>query len=72
MLEIKDTRTEGYVNFADLPIGTVYEDLDGYIGIKVDDDKVFFNNEDGVWELIIISNEKALPLKAELVITGRK
>jgi hypothetical protein len=72
MLEIKDARTEGYVNFADLPIGTVYEDLDGYIGIKVDDDKVFFNNEDGVWELIIISNEKALPLKAELVITGRK
>jgi hypothetical protein len=72
MLEIKDTRTEGYVNFADLPIGTVYEDLDGFIGIKVDHDKVFFNNEDGTWELIIISNEKALPLKAELVITGRK
>jgi hypothetical protein len=72
MLKVKDARMDGYVNFTDLPIGTVYEDLDGFIGIKVDENKVFFNNEDSGWELITISDEKTLPLKAELVITGRK
>lgn len=72
MLEIKDTRKSGYVDFIDLPIGAVYEDVNNCINIKVDHDKVFFKNEDGEWELIDIINERALPLDAELVIKGRK
>lgn len=72
MLEIKDTRMDGYVDFIDLPIGEVYEDNDGRVSIKVDHHKVFYNNEDGVWELIDIVNERALPLNAELVIKRRK
>lgn len=72
MLTIKDARTEGYVDFIDLPIGAVYEDVTCCINIKVDHNKAFFKNEDGVWELIDVINEKTLPLDAELVITGRK
>lgn len=72
MLKVKDTRTGGYVSFSVLPIGTVYEDFGGHINIKVDHHKTFFKNEDGVWELVDVVNENAIPLEAELIITGRK
>ena len=72
MLNIKDKRTNGVVCSKDLPIGAVYEDRNGLICIKVADNLVFYNNEDGVWELIDVNNEDALPLDAELVIKGRK
>lgn len=72
MLKIKDARTDGYADFIDLPIGAVYEDIGGRVNIKVDHDKVFFKNEDDVWELIDVINERTLPLDAELVIMGRK
>lgn len=71
MLKIKDTRAGGYADFIDLPIGTVYEDVGGHINIKVDYHQAFFKNEDGMWELIDVINEKTLPLDAELVIKGR-
>jgi hypothetical protein len=71
MLKVKDARTDGYADFIDLPIGAVYEDVTGCINIKVDHGMAFFRNEDGVWELIEVINEKTLPLDAELVIMGR-
>ena len=72
MLKVKDARMVGHAYFNDLPIGSVYEDVEGYINIKVDHNKVIFKNDDDEWELIDITNEKVWPLDAELIITGRK
>lgn len=73
MLTIKDTRAKNNkVNFADLPIGQVYEDKEGVICIKTYNDECEDNCicflKDG-WEASIEgTTTKVTPLKATLLI----
>lgn len=72
MLTIENKRkTPSYVTFADIPVGTVYEDAEGGVCIKVSNTHTFWCNIYGEWNYTPENPiEAVMPLKAKLVVEG--
>lgn len=64
-------KTPSYVTFADIPVGTVYEDTSEYVCIKVSNTHIFWCDIHGEWHCTTENPvEAVIPLKAKLVVEG--
>lgn len=75
-MKVKDTRTQNdnTMAFANLPIGQAYEDFDGYLCIKVNDEHdksncLIYNHDVERWEACFEdTSTKVFPLTTTLLI----
>jgi hypothetical protein len=73
-LEIKDLRiaSESKTRFSNLAVGDLYEDPEGFICIKTNNEACLYVNEDGVWDITCcIDDEVVFPLRGHIVIEGK-
>ena len=72
MLTIENKRKpQPCVTFADIPVGTVYEDTSEGVCIKVSNTHTFWCDIHGEWHCTTENPiEAVIPLKAKLVVEG--
>lgn len=69
MLQVKEKDTKNYPpTFGSLPIGEIFQDSQGLLNIKTEDDRVIFY-ENGSWVSdSFVYNERVFPINATITI----
>lgn len=71
-MKVNDKRKKSEVVFADIPLGTVFQDIDGDICIKTDDRAmIYLDDEDVIWNRHTYDeDERVIILDAILEVRG--
>lgn len=71
-MEVNDKRSKSGVVFDDIPLGTVFQDIDGDICIKTDDGAmIYLDPEDRTWNRHTYdADEHVIVLDATLEVRG--